>query len=218
MKALFLKDIYTLKEARLLIALTIGISVFMAIWGGDGVLSFVAGYVIAICAVLVINAVIYDEMDNGYAFLMTLPFSTKQYVLEKYLFGLAAILAGGIFALLLGAAMVHGFGNGEGMDPGDSWGSLFGTIFAVSLFLQAVMIPVQFKFGKQKGKLVIVVIVVAVCGIGAVLTENTKTEAALQGLSGIIRPHFLACGILFLAACFAVSILCSIRIMERKEF
>ena len=46
---------------------------------------FIIGYVTMIALMLAVGTIIYDEMDNGYVFMMTMPLTRKTYVREKYL-------------------------------------------------------------------------------------------------------------------------------------
>ena len=50
---------------------------------------------------LTISTISYDEIDNGYTFLMTLPIDTKTYVKEKYLLCLSGTFISWIFAVVL---------------------------------------------------------------------------------------------------------------------
>ncbi len=218
MKALFLKDLYTLKTSKALLLVIVGVAVFMAIWGGEEGVSFITSYVMVLCAVVAVNAMNYDEMDNGYAFLMTMPFSRRQYVLEKYLFGFAVGCFGWILTMLLGAVAASGFGIRESQEfSGIRW-LLYGGTFAAFLVLQAVMIPVQLKFGGQKGKIAMLAIIAAGFGITALLTKVTGMENLAELLAGATKTQLSVSGFVIVAACLIVSFLCSVKIMERREF
>lgn len=218
MKALFLKDVHTLKASKTLLLVIIGVAAFMAIWGGEEGASFIVSYVMVLCAVVAVNAMNYDEMDNGYAFLMTLPFSRKQYVLEKYLFGFAVGFVGWLLTMIPGAVVASGFGAGESMAFKHIWWTLYGGTFAAFLVVQAVMIPVQLKFGGQKGKIAMLAIIAVGFGITALLTKVPGMAKLAGILSGATKTQIGIGGFVMVAACLVISFLCSAKIMERKEF
>lgn len=218
MKALLLKDVHTLKASKALLVVIIGVAVFMAIWGGEEGVGFIVSYVMVLSAVLAVNAINYDEMDNGYAFLMTLPFSRKQYVLEKYLFGFAVGFVGWILTMVLGAVVASGFEAGESLAFKSVWWTLYGGTFTAFLVVQAVMIPVQLKFGGQKGKIAMLAIIAAGFGVTALLTKVPGMEKMTDFLSGATKAQLGIIGFMAAAASLIVSFLCSVKIMERKEF
>ena len=61
--------------------------------------SFIIGYLTMLATIIAVGTISYDEFDNGFAFLMTLPFDRRTYVREKYLFSL--IMAGFVLAQVL---------------------------------------------------------------------------------------------------------------------
>lgn len=218
MKALFLKDVHTLKASKTLLVVIIAVAVFMAIWGGEEGVSFIVSYVMVLCAVVAVNAINYDEMDNGYAFLMTLPFSRRQYVLEKYLFGFAVGLVGWLLTMILGAVAAIGVGAGESLAFKNIWWTLYGGTFAAFLVVQAVMIPVQLKFGGQKGKIAMLAIIAVGFGITALLTKVSGMAKLAGLLSEATNAQIGIGGFVMVAACLVISFLCGVKIMERKEF
>lgn len=217
MKALLLKDVYTLKESRALLVVIVVIAVFMAVWGGADNASFIISYVMVLCAVIAVNTMNYDETDNGYAFLMTMPFSRKTYVMEKYLFGFAAGLLGWIFALAMGA-LAGRFSGGAELDSEISWWPLYGGTLGAFFVLLTVMIPVQLKFGGNKGKIAMLASMAIVAGAAAAMVKTGGIQKLGQILVGATMIQLTLVSIIVVAACLVASFLCSVRIMERKEF
>ena len=101
-----------------------------------------------IAAIVGAGTITYDEMDNGNAFLFTMPFSRKDYVLEKYL--LTFILYAVSLAVMSVCALIVAGVKGT-VDMGD-----FGLIWVISLIFsmifQAWMITINLKFGGEKGR------------------------------------------------------------------
>lgn len=225
MKALLLKDFYALQESRVLLGLTLVLSVVMGFLGNA---VFIQSYISAISAVLVLNAISYDEVDNGYAFLFTLPVSRKQYVIEKYVFGWVTACAGWGIAIIL-AGFVDSVtsqipGQLQWLILGKTLAILYGGALAIMLVMQAVLIPIQLKFGGQKGKIAVLLTIGAAFGMGA-LSAKLIGNTVDNGIN-MIWDFLSSCTLLqilgiYLAAILlstAISFFCSVRIMERKNF
>lgn len=219
MRALLKKDFYTLKESKLLILLLVIFVLVMDIWGGMGGSNFVVLYVTWFSAVLVLNTISYDEMDNGYAFLLAMPFSRKQYVLEKYLFGLLTGLAGLLFSVA-SALLIVPFSKEsvQGAAGSGTWWSLYFITMCMLLFIQAIMIPIQLRFGGQKGRSAMIILFAAIFGAGAALVKSGAMEDVLERLSMLSLEQLCGAGLAAVLFCLVISYCCSVRVMEKKEF
>ena len=191
-------------------ALIMGISM-------DG--SFTIGYLTILATIIAVGTISYDEFDNGFAFLMTLPFSRKTYVREKYLFSFcmtAAAWCVGAVLYFIGNVIRHN----AAILP-DEFPMLIALI-PVMYLSAVIMIPLQLKYGSEKSRVALLIIfgIIAILIFGStklfgssnILAGLTKT---LDGLPPtVVLPALSA--VCALAA--YVSWLCSIRVMEKKEF
>ncbi len=100
MKGLLIKDFKLLKGQKNFFMTITAISIIMIIVSPGT--SFPIGFLGFVGALFSLSSISYDEFDNGNAFLFSLPITRKDYVLEKYIFGL---ISGIMFGLL--PAMVH---------------------------------------------------------------------------------------------------------------
>ncbi len=214
MKGLLIKDFRLLKAQRTYF-LTIGV-----IAAGMGFLyeeiSFVQGFMTVVLSQFAAITVSYDEYDNGFAFLFTLPVSRRMYVLEKYVVGV--ILAGSAWLLSSLLALTVTIVKGGPLLETLMGGCL---LLPAALVMQAVLIPFQLRFGGEKSR---IALVIAAAGIIAVIVGAGEL-AGLMGLDldgllqGPVSGGWMAAGtaVLFLAG-IGLSIRVSIRIMEKKEF
>ena len=100
MKGLLIKDIRLMRnQGGLLLAMLILVALFLGVLS-DVAPSFVVAYITIFLSIFVASTISYDEFDNGYLFLMTLPVTRKKYVDEKYIFGIII----SIFAWCVGMA------------------------------------------------------------------------------------------------------------------
>ena len=83
MAGLFEKDLRLLIRNKQFVI----VIVFMAfMFSLSGNLSMILPYMTVFGTIFSVSTISYDEADNGYMYLMTLPITYKDYVWEKYLF------------------------------------------------------------------------------------------------------------------------------------
>ena len=180
---------------------------------------FVINYTTLIFCIFTISTISYDEFDNGYAFLFTLPITRKQYTAEKYVF---SILLGGLAWLVVTIiSVIVNVLRGRA----DTWEiAAMALLFLFLAFLfMSIVIPLQLKFGQEKGKIALVLVVgvifaAAFIGVKALKIFQVDLSAAAERLNSLHLGPVIA--ILFLASLTAmiVSYLISVRIMRKKQF
>ena len=178
----------------------------------------VIAYLTVFAGVMALGTLSYDEFDNGYTFLFTLPFSRKTYVLEKYVFvviwALAFMIIGSIVSVILSAV------RGLSADPAEIVMTAV-MILAMALLIAAVMIPLRLKYGAEKSRIVLFIIyglfAIALLGL-ARLPLFEPLGKSIEGSFSSAGPALIAVPFVLAAAVYAVSMLISIRILEKKEF
>jgi len=214
MAGLLEKDIRLIWGNRQSLLLFFALAVVLG-FSQDG--TFILGYFPFVIIILIINTIAYDELDNGFQFLMTLPINAKTYVREKYIFS----FAGGIVSWLISttlyfaAKIVHG----TQLDVISELPVIV-TFLPIIILMAAFMIPMQIKFGVEKSRAV----VAGICGaIGACILifakfagQNGKNIFAfLDHMNGWV---IVGIGIVLTAVITAISYIISVKIMKKKEF
>lgn len=217
MKGLLIKDFRLMKNQKNFFAVFLLIGAGMLFMGLDAFL--VVSYLTFLFSTLAVSTVSYDEFDNGFAFLFTLPVSRRGYVGEKYLFGLLSGGSAWCVSILL-AAVIAAFRQGEGL------GEIFPAVFlypAMILIFLSIALPIQLKFGVEKGRLIMMgtIILIYLAGFLLIRGLNYLNDHGEIPLAGVLKDNFVAAGVFSAAACivfFALSYALSVRIMEKKEF
>ena len=213
MKSLLLKDFLLIKAQGKSILLIIAVGFIMSTSGGGGI--FYLGLVLSL---LSLGSMSYDEFDHGYAFLFTLPFTRKQYVVEKYIFGMMFSFAG-IIAGVLAAAAAGLFGK-DVMPPSEIIFVAAEAIIMSSMIL-GVMIPVRLRFDSEQGRIVSGIII-GVFFAGAILLVNALPESVLSGIDLFINNNgaalMLIAALGIVAIIVLISLFVSARIINKKEF
>ena len=217
MKGLLEKDLRLMISRKQSILIFIVASIFVAFTMKG---SFVVSYLTMLFTVIAISTLSYDEYDNGFAFLMTLPFSRKTYVREKYIFTLFAEITAWIVSVILYYAV--NMIKGVRLDLLSEAPVLL--MYLPLLFLMAcMMLPIQFRFGAEKsrtayfivigGLAVLLFIVFKLIGNG-----DGSIDIIEKALSFLLSPVGIITVTAVFLILFAVSYLLSVRIMEKKEF
>lgn len=217
MSGLFVKDMRLLIKRKQVVIIFFVLAIIMGM-STDG--SFFVGYLTFLSGIYAISTISYDEMDNGYAFLMTLPIDAKTYVYEKYGFcSVMGIIAWGISTVLLFVNCLRG-GTSVGFAQQLTDAVVF--IPCMLIFLD-VMIPMQLKFGIEKSRIALAVFAggIVVLSFGAksiVERSGAELPTFIEKLNGMSLSGIIAFFIGVAAVCTVISIMCSIRIMEHKQY
>ncbi len=175
MKALLIKDwklLMSQKQFFLVTIVIVGAFLFTARNP-----AFVVSYATIMYTVFTISTISYDDYHNGMSFLMTLPVSRTDYVAEKYTFGI--LMGSGTSAVVMAAAAAVFKVRDTGLSAEELLLSVM-TAMLVAVFFLAFTIPVQLKFGAEKGRMALMAVsmlcFVLVMG-GAVLAERMGWKA-----------------------------------------
>ena len=219
MKALLIKDFCLLKSQLHFLLIVIGCVIVFMMNGNE---EFGVAYVCSMTALLSLTTVSYDEYENGSAFLFTLPITRKDYVKEKYLFAGILLLIGLAISMIMWCitSMVK-----TGNIAWDDWMSYCIGGVTVGLVMAAFALPVQLKFGPERGRIALVTIVLLVVSLGILtqeFTEGTKFAQSAKHISNQM-DELGTTGILGLSAIIwvivsAISIIIAMRVMEKREF
>lgn len=218
MKGLLVKDFRLMKGQKNFLILLFIMIAFVFVSGMDA--SFFMGYLPFLFMIAAMSTITYDEFDNGMAFLIVLPISRKLYVQEKYLFGGVLGFTGLASAFVL--FLISEINKGSSMTF-TQYILLFLCFLAFVILFLCLMIPIQLKFGSEKGRIVLFIIFFGIIGIVYLVSKITDKIPAqiIEVFRGIQKLPFgilaaLAVGIYILALFISLKI--SLGIMEKKEW
>jgi hypothetical protein len=180
---------------------------------------FIIGYVTMIALMLAVGTIMYDEMDNGYDFMMTMPLTSKTYVREKYLFCLLSALVAWLVGAILTCAAYIIRQNASALLV-DIPISL--VLIPVLFILPAVMIPLQLKLGAERSRIATYIIFGFIAGLifmGKKLLDESDLPAKIEPALNSFPPVAVVVAITAFGLLVAfISYLCSVMIMMKKEF
>lgn len=212
MRGLLQKDLCLLLQRSRALIILLGVGIMMG-YSTDG--SFVIGYMTMLCAILTVGTISYDEFDNGYPFLFTLPITKKTYVIGKYIFCLLGDMAGWVISVIIYAGCRIAKGN---VFTANELMEAISFIPVVGL-ITAIMLPLQLKFGAEKSRQVLAVIVGGSMALGymgmKLLPDRLQVPAFILEISDFTAMAIFM--VISLVILF-ISYMLSIHIMEKKEY
>lgn len=215
MKGLLLKDFALMKGQRRFFLMLLLIGMIPALAGGN--VGFLTVYLPFGFCFFTISTISYDEIDNSLPFLLILPVSRREYAGEKYVYGIIC----GVGTLVLCQLLGIGYGIFHDdflMIPYFVQGGVTAVIMIVFF---AIMIPIQLKFGSEKGRIFLFAIVIAVMGSIAALNRllhlSIEAEKAVGFLADIPVWGYILGSIVLCVLALGISYSISVKIMEKKE-
>lgn len=210
MTGLLLKDSYLILQRKQTLFLLLAISLLMS-YTIDG--AFIVGYVTFLSLILSIGTISYDEADNSLLFLMTLPFERRTYVLSKYV--LSWIVCGIAWVISLFLLFLMNTIKGLPLDFVENITGCLVVLVFVVVGLD-MMIPIQLKFGAEKSRTVMIMIVGVVMAVSILFGKVLDLDAFLQSLDRIPLPVYAVVGVVITITATVGSVAVSTRIMDQK--
>lgn len=214
MAGLFEKDIRLLLRRKQTLVLFLALAVVIG-FTQEG--TFILGYLPFLGMMLTISTISYDEIDNGYTFLMTLPIDTKTYVKEKYLLCLSGTFISWIFAVVLYFASK--FLRETNIVIANEV-PIIVSFLPVLLLAMAIMIPIQLKFGAEKSRIVLLIIF-GITAIFSFLFEKVigaeRINSMIIKLDNLNGTVIGVSATLFVILAAIISYVISCKVMQNKE-
>ncbi|OBR96128.1 hypothetical protein CLRAG_05790 [Clostridium ragsdalei P11] len=160
MNGLILKDLYNLKSSGK--SLFIPIVVFSLFYFLQGINMEVWDvFIIFFVSIFVINTMSYDNTAKWDKYALTMPVTRRDVVLSKYMVSIIVIFIGSILATALSFA--QGI-NKHNLDVIEIF-TVNGAAMAGGFLFISVTLPVIYKFGVEKSRVLILLVFLAPAGI-----------------------------------------------------
>lgn len=221
-KGLLKKDLYNLasyKTTLIIVVLFCGIAIIGtdAIYWGSVVIGIIVG-------MISLSTFSYDEMSKSNKYILTLPVTRKEIVLEKYVLAIGATILGGILGfivtLLVGNVMNYlRPDNLIDINIETLLATSVGGMFGISL-IQSIQIPSIFKWGAEKGRIQMFIVLFVLVIIGAIagfLLKQSGLSVDIEKLESILNNFGLVALVLLSFLMYFISYKISYKIYKNKE-
>ena len=221
-KGLLKKDLYNLatyKASLIIIILFCGIAII-----GTDAITIAPTVICAIVGMISLSTFSYDEMSKSNRYILTLPTNRKELVREKYILAIGATILGGLLGMLLTIIVVNIMNylrpeNIINLDYQSLIIATMGGIFGIS-FLQSVQIPSIYKWGAEKGRvqmfILVFILIVLVAGVGYLIMKSSF-NIDLAKIENIMQQYGLILLLALMAVMYYISYKVSNKIYSKKE-
>jgi len=211
MKGLIIKDLIALKkQVKIFLVLAAFYIVYSFMMKNTGMFG---AMITLLCVMMTITTMSYDEHYKWDRYALSLPISRKTVVISKYVLGIMLDLAAVV--IVAPASAVIGSAVGEIKISESFTASL--AIGGVALFFLSVIFPIIFKFGVEKGRMLMAaiffvptILVMLISSFKIALPSKQMLEKLVIYLPFVLPV--IVIGVLL------ISIYISIGIYTRKEF
>lgn len=207
MKGLIIKDLYQLKSYTRVFLVVVLFCIIMGFSGQDAV--FMTYYPGVLMGMMPITLFAYDEKAKFHTLLATLPVKKRTYVTAKYVLG---------FLLILLACMATGFVQSVKMIQVGAFVladfmMVMSLALAVALVSPAIVLPLIFLLGTEKGRFVnIIVVVLAISFINLFIQMGDDFSIILNAEQIVLG--IIAAAVLMYTVSWAITAV----IFDKKEY
>ena len=201
MSALILKDYYVIfRQMRIFLLLVL---VFSCIPG-----AFYSTFAVVYASMLPYTALAYDERSHWDQMAAMMPYADRDIVLGKYVFGWLSTAAAAAATFVLQTVLAAVWSGAEGPSV-----PVILLSVCVAVCILDITLPMMFRFGVEKGRLAMFLIIFLVCaGAGAIASiERSSLDGGFY-LSLSLVPAAITAAVLTV-----VSIPLSVRFYSRRK-
>ncbi len=207
MRGLILKDLYNLRKYGKTLLLISALYIMLTFMMDDS--SMFGGMIVLLFAITSVTSFAYDSQSGWDTYVLSIPVSRKEVVLSKYVLSALLALMGGVLSLLMG--WLHGVFNH--VSNFSEMLLISYSLFAVALVLLSILLPLVYKFGVERSR----VIILAVIAIPSAAIMVLVQTGPMPELSEQTFHQVLLLSPVVIIVCGIVSFVISHGIYRRKE-
>ena len=216
MKGLLIKDILNMKNYMKQLVLVLIFFIAYGIFLKNG--TFVGTMITLMLSMQVITTMSYDEYAKWDKYALTMNINRKDIIISKYIFFTISIIIGIVVGITTSIAINQIAKLDTGMNEIIVTSIVVPCVFAI---LFSIIIPVVFKTGVEKGRIVMMLILfIPAILVGAIVKISEKANITMPSPSNLeILRKFGVLGLVLLTilAVF-ISYKVSLSIYNKKEF
>lgn len=206
------KDLLTLKQNIKLYAVIFIIYIALAFYGKMSLMIVLPIFSV----VMMFNTFVYDDYNKWNSYAATLPNGKRNVVVSKYLTSLILIAILSIIVIIT-SSIFSFFTNGNIIDM-SVFQELIYTAIA-TMVVNSIMYPLIFKFGMERARTIIFVLVMVFAFIGSAVTSYFSSNyLKFEKIITLFKNYYRIIAISVILILFVSSYLISRKIFAKKEF
>ena len=204
------KDLAMIKSNFKLIGILILVYTIMGLMGEMDI-SFILPFM---CVMIMISSFSYDNYNKWDAYSVSLPNGRKNSVKSKYITTILMTLIVSIITIIL--SFIISYVNTKTINYEQILVTMFGVIFGTLLVL-AFMYPIIYKFGVERARIGIFLIVFGIVFVGGLLSQYIDLSFIAKALS-FLEDYIIIILVAVMIAMVYISYKISEKIFRKKEF
>ena len=204
------KDLAMIKSNFKLIGILILVYTIMGLMGEMDI-SFILPFM---CVMIMISSFSYDNYNKWDAYSVSLPNGRKNSVKSKYITTILMTLVVSIITIIL--SFIISYVNTKTINYEQILVTMFGVIFGTLLVL-AFMYPIIYKFGVERARIGIFLIVFGIVFVGGLLSQYIDLSFIAKALS-FLEDYIIIILVAVMIAMVYISYKISEKIFRKKEF
>ncbi len=218
-KGLIVKDFQTLNSYKTTILFMILIFIVCSFLNNN-LINFLPVYMTLCFGMIAISSFSYDNLAKTDRYLLTFPINKKDIVKARYIYILLFTLLGSLLGLLI-SIIIQCIKTGDMINKeflNNTLAIIVGS-FSAMMFLEAFQIPIMYRFGAEKGRIIQMVMIVALMiGISLITTTLMKiVNISLDSFIIMLKDYLMAVLGITIIITYILSFIISSKIYERKE-
>ena len=223
MKGLIKKDLLNLSSYKT----TLLIIIIFCSFGIVGTESITMAPIVicTIIGMISLSAFNYDESSKSDKFILSLPITKKEIVLSKYILAISSIIIGGLLGIILTILIANILNiirpsDLISIDYQNLFISTLGGMFGIAL-IQSIQIPSIYKWGAEKGRIQMFIIIFAIILLIIVLSLlATKFNISINmgQIEQFLNKYGILILILSMIIMYSISYNISTKIYLKKDY
>lgn len=208
MKGLLLKDMYELIKQCKFILLFCVVYVFLS-YTESGY--FFLAFSIIFFSLLPTTIMALDERSKWESYAITMPYTRKEMVLSKYILSLGGVIFMSVLYELVNI-IIYFINSSYAMSIVDSFNIIL-PFCLMAIIISSINLPINFKFGAEKGRLgtILICVIIGVIG-GGLFSQSSGSVELINYFMNI--PSFVY--LVLIALLWIVSYFVSVKIYEKR--
>ena len=155
----------------------------------------------------------YDDFNHWHSFAASLPHGKVNVVRSKYITTIGILIISTFVSMIISYIICNVNG---GVRTDESFSTIMGELLAI-IFMTSLLFPILFKYGSEKGRIVIMIFGLIIFGFVLLFTKVIHIEIS-RSFIHFIDSYLIIIFIVISLLMIIVSYLVSKRIYLKKEF
>lgn len=218
-KGLVVKDFQTIKSYKSTVFFMTVLFVACSFISNNFVISL-SVFMPLLFGMLGLSSFSYDDLAKADKYVLTFPVNKKDVVKARYIYILIVTLSGTVLGLIF-TILAQGIKTSSFFDK-EFLSSVLASVIGGSvgiMFIQSFQIPIMYKFGAEKGRIIqMIMIVVLMIGISVIVTTLMNFFGiSLENLVEMLKDYLIAILGITMIAMYLLSYTISCKIYCKKE-